>query len=1073
MDTHNALLKGPARAMPGGKRTWAFALAGAMVLAVVGYLLWSYYSAQLRVQEAAMERLVEELDGRAMAIDYFIQERGTDVRDLAASPVVTGYFASKALGMSDTYGLKGSLSAIKSMFLRTSGLSLMNGETVYAHLALFSSTGEMLVDSLNPSQCHTHQWDWEAVQGASADGNTSRINRQTCSHLTFSALVRLNGKVAGYVASCVPLEFIHRLFVESGESHSGLSTGTFASAVIASGSDGLHAVPHIDTRLLQEIAALEGQGGAGPSPEASLPHTHRLTLLKASGTPKKLLAAQADISAEGLSLVRIVEQTFLYDPGVPVRLAAMMALICTAVLGLAGVAIGHDTKARVLAYTLAESRSRQDEISRTNETLKHEVSQRQAAESQIRRERNLLKNLLNAIPDLVYYKDTNLAYLGCNSAFEAFYCKKEEDVLNRTAPELFSQDLAATYSDQDRQTLDREEVQEFEHWVQLQGGRQVLLNTRKTPLRSETGEVYGLVGVSRDVTGRREAEIVLEEHRKRLELVIEATSTGIWEWNVETGETVINAQWAAILGYSLEELPRQNIRAWQELCHPDDLEWAIQSMVPHVSRETDYYECECRMRHKNGHWVWVRDAGKVVEWSPEGKPLRMSGIHTDISRQKQVEVQLRESQERLITAIEALDDGFVLYDADDRMVMCNTRYLEIYRESAAFIRPGERFEDIIRKGAERGQYADAVGRVDAWVAERLKQHLSPESSIEQQLSDGTWLRIAERRTKDGGVVGFRVNITDLKQVEEELRRTNETLEERIRERTRDVEHLHSQMLLQEKMASVGQLAAGIAHELNNPINFVRTNFATLTENFTDLSEVLGDYRRLGDGPRTCNDTATAIAAIRSKEERLQVGYILEDIPALFSESERGFERIASIIKSMREFSHVNHSGEMTPFNINKGIRDTLVITRHLYKYNADVQTDLGDLPDVLCLPGQINQVLLNLIVNSTHAIADIPGGGKGRISIRTWHEDGSILCRISDNGPGIPAEIRSRIFEPFFTTKPPGRGTGLGLSISYDIIVNKHRGSMVLDCPESGGTQFTITLPVENRTEAAADEKSQ
>jgi len=301
---------------------------------------------------------------------------------------------------------------------------------------------------------------------------------------------------------------------------------------------------------------------------------------------------------------------------------------------------------------------------------------------------------------------------------------------------------------------------------------------------------------------------------------------------------------------------------------------------------------------------------------------------------------------------------------------------------------------------------------------------------------------------------------DMKQVEDELRKSKETLEQRVQERSRELSEMHSQMVMQEKMASVGQLAAGIAHELNNPINFVHTNFATLTENFTDLADILASYRKLTNDMEPRSYSSPELSAIQEKESSLQIDYILEDIPALFHESENGFKRIARIIQSMRDFSHVNYTGNLTYFNINKGIEDTLVIAGNVYKYHAEVRKELGELPDILCLPEQLNQVFLNLIVNSAQAIEAQQESGKGLITIRTWHEKQHICCEIADNGPGIPGDICSRIFEPFFTTKEPGKGTGLGLSISYDIIVYKHKGEMSVDCPETGGTVFTLRIPV-------------
>lgn len=290
--------------------------------------------------------------------------------------------------------------------------------------------------------------------------------------------------------------------------------------------------------------------------------------------------------------------------------------------------------------------------------------------------------------------------------------------------------------------------------------------------------------------------------------------------------------------------------------------------------------------------------------------------------------------------------------------------------------------------------------------------------------------------------------------------SREELRDKVEQRTRKLAEVHGQMVMQEKMASVGQLAAGIAHELNNPINFLRTNVAALADNVTDLTEILGEYRKLAGDGESPSGPLPGMEAITARENALQVDYILSDIPALFKESERGFERISEIIRSMQDFSHVDFTGKRTWFNINKGIEDTLVIAGNVYKYHAEVKTDLGDLPEIPCLPEQLNQVFLNLIVNSVQAIEGRATTEKGLIRIRTWQHDNHVYCDIADNGPGIAEEIRSRIFEPFFTTKEPGKGTGLGLSISYDIIVHNHKGSMSVDCPATGGAVFTIRLPL-------------
>ncbi len=303
------------------------------------------------------------------------------------------------------------------------------------------------------------------------------------------------------------------------------------------------------------------------------------------------------------------------------------------------------------------------------------------------------------------------------------------------------------------------------------------------------------------------------------------------------------------------------------------------------------------------------------------------------------------------------------------------------------------------------------------------------------------------------------NISIRIQAEEDLRYANETLEQRILERTSELDKAHAQMVIQEKMVSVGQLAAGIAHELNNPLNFISMNFGMLSEYFEEIVDILQEYRKLASTLKNMNLFLPETRTLHEKEMKVKLDHILEDTPVLLKESNSGFDRITRIIQSMRDFSQVDRTSEFTMFNVNAGIKDTLVIVRNEYRYIADVTTDLGELPDILCLPEQLNHVFLNLVLNSVQAIQTLNRPEKGGITIQTWQDETSVYCDFTDNGPGIPAHIRTRIFDPFFTTKPPGQGTGLGLSTCFDIIVEKHRGSLAVNCPESGGTVFSIRIP--------------
>ena len=279
--------------------------------------------------------------------------------------------------------------------------------------------------------------------------------------------------------------------------------------------------------------------------------------------------------------------------------------------------------------------------------------------------------------------------------------------------------------------------------------------------------------------------------------------------------------------------------------------------------------------------------------------------------------------------------------------------------------------------------------------------------------------------------------------------------------TSEKKKLELQLLQAQKLESLGQLAAGIAHEINTPIQFISDNTHFLGAAFERLDKVLSLSSQLIEHFKTEASFEGLVAELEATMQQSKFTYMRGEIPFAIEESLKGLDQVASIVRGMKKFSHPG-SGDKTLTNINECLQDTITISRNEWKYVAELVTELGDdLPPVLCHPNEINQVFLNLIVNAGHAIKKCIDQGlqtKGAITVRSSHEDEYVNIEISDTGTGIPKEVLPKIFDPFFTTKAPGKGTGQGLSIAYSTITG-HGGDITVSTVEGEGTTFMIQLP--------------
>jgi len=275
-----------------------------------------------------------------------------------------------------------------------------------------------------------------------------------------------------------------------------------------------------------------------------------------------------------------------------------------------------------------------------------------------------------------------------------------------------------------------------------------------------------------------------------------------------------------------------------------------------------------------------------------------------------------------------------------------------------------------------------------------------------------------------------------------------------------LEEAHSQLAQADKLASIGQLAAGVAHEINNPIGFINSNISSLKIYISQLFDLINTYSEIEEQVKLNSVLSDKLNTVKQK---VDLEFLIGDIHDLMTESIDGITRVKQIVQDLKDFSHADQIITWQMSDLHSGIDSTLNVANNELKYHVEIIKNYGDIPLVECVLSQLNQVFLNIFVNASHAIQD-----KGVITITTRQQNETVVLEISDTGIGIPEATCKRIFDPFFTTKPIGQGTGLGLSLSFGIITN-HHGTIEVESKEGEGTKFIITLPIQQPEDAKAN----
>ncbi|MGE5659792.1 MAG: PAS domain S-box protein [Actinomycetota bacterium] len=661
------------------------------------------------------------------------------------------------------------------------------------------------------------------------------------------------------------------------------------------------------------------------------------------------------------------------------------------------------------------------------------------------------------------------------------------------------------------------ELFEGEIYHDAKDGQGYWLSVAMTPIYQEPGEFQGLIAVANDITAvynklhlREQTEEALRQSESYYRCIVETASEGVWIFDTESKTTFANSRMAEMLGYSVEELLGRSLFEFID-CESQ----AIAQTYVERRRQGIRERHDFKFIRSDGSHLWAIVSATPL-FNSRGEfagVLRMitdiSDVYDELRLRKQAEAELRATLQELEFEKFALDQSAIVAITNDQGVItyANDQFCDISQYSR---------QELIGKTHRivNSGYHPSVFFENLWST--ITQGEVWHGEIKNKAKDGTFYWVdttivpfVDDNGKPYQYVAIRKNITDRKQVEEALRQSEQQLRAKNQELAHalyELQQTQTMMVQNEKMVSLGQLVAGVAHEINNPVSFIYGNIMHADEYFQDLLRLVQIYQQEYPQP-TPN--------IEQELETIDFDFLFKDLPKLLNSMKIGAERIRQIVQSLRNFSRLDQA-EQKQVDIHEGIESTLLILQHRFKETAGhpkivLIKEYGNLPLVSCYAGQLNQVFMNIISNAIDALEEAMERGewvsedlssadycpsptiwirteikhekKERLSstaenleqpicgncalqassslVQSQTHPSYIVIRISDNGPGIPVEVQKKLFDPFFTLKKPGKGTGLGLSISYQIVVEKHGGQLQCHSEPGQGAEFIIEIPID------------
>lgn len=648
--------------------------------------------------------------------------------------------------------------------------------------------------------------------------------------------------------------------------------------------------------------------------------------------------------------------------------------------------------------------------------LLEQLQERDRIETLLRTSAQRFRNLVESTNDWLWEIDGAGRYSYVSPQVKSILGYEPEEVLGRSPFDFMPADEAARLESVFAGLVaQREPIRGVENINRHKSGRIVVLETNGVPVLGEHGEFRGYRGIDRDITERRQAEQAQRESERRFRDLLE--NMQLMSVMLDDGGNVV-----FINDFLLRSTGRDREIvmgcSWFDVFIPEEIRSALRAAhlramaggAPATHHEHEILTAAGERRRI----VW----NTILVHGPDGRAIGSASVGTDVTEQRRSEAEMH----KLLRVVEQTDDAVMITDPLGVIEYVNAAFEKV---------TGYGRDEVIGLDSRQlySEYQDDEFYRRMW---------------DTIASGRPFQSLMTNRRKNGELLHEEKTITPLRDATGNITHYVSTSKD-VTERR----YMDEQLQQSEKLASIGQLAAGVAHEINNPVGYISSNIATLARYLEDMFRLLDAYEQA--------EAELPVSALREKLQALKsevdLAYVRSDIHALIEESGEGVARVKKIVQDLKDFSR-QEDAEWQLADLHKGLDSTLNIVHNEIKYKADVIKEYGELPMLQCMPSQLNQVFMNLLVNAAHAIDE-----HGVIYVRTGVKNDWVWVEVEDNGKGISAEHLNRVFEPFFTTKPVGKGTGLGLSISYGI-VQKHGGRIDVDSELGKGSRFRVWLPV-------------